>query len=130
MSASAAHDLFDIKCELDRIGDQLRNMAKDRPEGWQKEYVHLRRRLQEQLIKAGELSEALFRTATAAELAPPFQAALRKMRSALALHQASWPVIAIVLDDPDYQASMRNVTQSHQEFNAAVDAILSLRSRS
>ena len=127
MSASAARELLGIKNELERIGMQLRQMAKNRPEGWKKEYVQLRCRLQAQLNVAGELGEALFRAGTAAELAPDFRAALRKMRNALALHQASWPVITIAPDDPNYQASMRNVTQAHQEFDAIVDAIVPLR---
>ena len=130
MSASAVHDLLGIKSELDRVGMQLRNMAKNRPDGWQREYVNLRRQLQQQLSAAGELGEALFRAGTAGELAPAFRDRLRRMRHALALHQANWPVIAIALDDPDYQASMRTVTDAHHEFNALVDAIVALRAGS
>lgn len=124
--SAATNELGGIKRELERIAAQLQQLAKNKPQGWQKEYVQFRRELQAQLSVAGELGEAMFRTGTAAELAPDFRTALRKMRNSLALHQASWPVVTIVPENPDYQASMRSVVQSHQELNAVMDAIVAL----
>lgn len=49
-----------------------------------------------------------------------FRNEFSKMRSAMALHQASWPIVAVNYDDPAYRASEATVRRSSQHFIAWV----------
>jgi hypothetical protein len=49
-----------------------------------------------------------------------FRSQFSKMRSAMALHHASWPVVAIDLDDPAYQASIQTQREACRIFFAWV----------
>jgi hypothetical protein len=123
MPLAAIQGLRAAGIELDEVGTRLQQLAKEKPEGWKKEYVGLRRLLHLHMDVAAERGEAVFRTGAAQDHAPAFREALRKMRHALALHQANWPVIAISPDNPDYRASMFDVIRAHQDLNRIIKQI-------
>lgn len=123
MPIAAIQGLRAAGIELDEVATRLQQLAREKPEGWKKEYVELRRLLHLRMDVAADRGEAVFRTGAAHEHAPAFREALRKMRHALALHQANWPVITISPDNPDYQASMLDVVRAHQNLNGAIERI-------
>lgn len=45
-----------------------------------------------------------------------FRAGYARMRTAMALHHASWPVIAIDMDNPNYQASIQAMRLEYRAF--------------
>lgn len=80
----------------------------DRPE-----LVRHRRAIAQQIATISELALKAF-AGSAAE--PAFRAIQSEMRSALADHQASWPVVAIVADDPAYAASLQKTRSANQRY--------------
>ena len=54
------------------------------------------------------------------ERANEFHKEFSMMRSAMAYHQASWPVVLVDNDDTGYQASVRSVREANQRFIAWV----------
>ena len=123
MPLAAIQGLRAAGMELDVVAARLQELAREKPEGWKKEYVGLCRLLHFRMDMAADRGEAVFRTGAAREHAPAFREALRKMRHALALHQANWPVITISPDDPDYLASMLDVVRAHQSLNGIIEQI-------
>ena len=123
MPLAAIQGLRAAGIELGEVAARLQELAKEKPEGWKKEYVELRRLLHLRMDVAADRGEAVFRTGAAQEHAPAFREALRKLRHALALHQANWPVITISPENPEYRASMLDVMQAHQGLNAIIEHI-------
>lgn len=55
----------------------------------------------------------------------PFRSEFAKMRSHMALHHASWPIVAIDLEDPAYLASVKDLRKSNERFIGWVKQALS-----
>lgn len=123
MSIAAIQGLCAAGTELEEVAARLQELANKKPEGWKKEYVGLRRLLHLRMDVAADRGEAVFRMGAAQDHAPAFREALRKMRHALALHQASWPVITISPENPDYKASMLAVLRAHQDLNRIIEKV-------
>jgi len=61
------------------------------------------------------------------ELRSAFRSRFSALCSALALHQASWPVVSIDLENPDYQASRESTRAKYREFFAWAKSALRTR---
>ena len=113
MALGRAEALGGAMKELERIAIRLRELARERPEGWRKEYVALRRDLHSQLRSVERNGEACL-SGAGRELSTAFRNALHGLRHALSLHQAEWPVVCIEAESDDYRASMAQVQKAHQ----------------
>ena len=80
-----------------------------------KEVIQLRRLIAAQTSSIGPLCEEAFEQA---EEQQAFRSEFSKMRSAMALHQASWPVVSIDFENPDYLSSLRSMQEAHRKFVA------------
>lgn len=78
-----------------------------------KEAIQIRRQIAEKFAALSSAGADVFPD-HATEVA--FRNAFSKMRSATSYHQASWPVVAVDYNSPDYRASEHRVRRSCQEF--------------
>jgi hypothetical protein len=66
---------------------------------------------------------ALAHTMDDASLSETLARETSAMRAAVAGHHAAWPIVTIDLDDPSYQASIRNMRQAYRHFIALAKSI-------
>lgn len=78
-----------------------------------KEVVQLRRVILAQNSVIGSLCDEAFEKPERREA---FRREFSQMRSAMAFHQASWPVVAVDLENPDYIASVNSVRDANRRF--------------
>lgn len=84
-------------------------------EAHRRDAIELRRQI---AVHRAEISTLFEQSIASPELRTQFRARFSALCSALALHQASWPVVAIELDNPDYQASRDSTRAKYREFFA------------
>lgn len=84
-----------------------------------KEAIKIRRQISEQLAAISSAARDAFpdRPSDTA-----FKNEFSKMRSAMAFHQASWPIVSVDYDDAAYRDSEARLRNSCQEFIAWVRA--------
>lgn len=79
-------------------------------------------RRKEAIEQRRDISEKLARLSSAAQAIPDiharstFLSALSKMRAALAVHQASWPIVTIDQTNPTYLASIKAARSAYEQF--------------
>jgi len=78
-----------------------------------KEVIQLRRVILEQNSAIAALCDEAFGNSEGREA---FRAAFSKMRSAMAHHQASWPVVSINFESLDYIASLQAMRDANRNF--------------
>jgi hypothetical protein len=83
--------------------------------------IQLRRLLSAQNAEIGKLGEEVF--SDPADLTE-FRSEFSKMRSATAFHQASWPVVSIDLQHPDYLASLKSSRDANKQFIGWIRRVL------
>ena len=112
----------ELKVELDNLEALLLRSAglgegldKHRKKG-----VEYRRQIGEKVALIGSLGEHAFGSETRAE----FRREFSKLRSALALHQASWPIVAIDVANAQYQASVQTLRETSRSFISWVRSAL------
>lgn len=101
--------------KLSMLQKSVAALNDDSDNGWRQQHINYRREIQHQFGVISALAKDV--TTIDAEERAAFGAALSRMRTALALHQADWPVVAIKLDDPRYNQSSKRVRTANQEFN-------------
>ncbi len=82
-----------------------------------KEAVQLRREIAAQLANISKLGTTVFEGKSTAET---FRSQFASMRATMAMHHASWPIIAIDLENPEYRASATTLRESNGKFIAWV----------
>lgn len=101
--------------------DQLENLHSGAADGWKLDFVRLRRDI---VIQLGRVSELIHDPKSAAPSIPSYPL-LRKtfseMRATLALHHASWPVVAIEQNNDEYCQSVAKVRHTRALFRSAQD---------
>lgn len=85
-------------------------------EGWRQRLIDLRRQLQAEIGALGEIAGGMAGLHRDSEAGARFWDALARMRTAVALHQARWPAVAIEPGDGDYLRSVANVRSANREF--------------
>lgn len=99
---------------LERLHQQLGSATQKEEEGWKQNYLRLRRELQEQIARLAQVDcVALGMTEEDNRI---YREAFNRFRSATAMHQANWPVVAIVADDPEYRVSVEGVRAATENF--------------
>ena len=119
----------EIEAALDRImyiHGQFEALSASVVAGWEREYLEMRRALQEQSTLLARTDEDL---RLSDEDRRNFREALGKMRSVTALHQAEWPVVSIVQQDPAYRDSIAGVAQAFQHFAMVTRGLLARQPR-
>jgi hypothetical protein len=102
----AIYELETMLGESARLGDE--NFADRRLDA-----IRLRKLIAEKIGLIGSLGETAFKDS--ASLAA-FRNEFSAMRSATALHYASWPIVAISLDNRECVASLESLRASYRRF--------------
>ena len=82
------------------------------------EKVELRRKLAEHRAKISTIGERVF---AAKPLQDAFRAEFSKMRAAMALHHASWPIVTIDPRSSQYQVSVQAERDANRRFISWVE---------
>lgn len=105
------------------LGLRLADILSFHEDGWKKRSIAQRRETQELFSNWRSALEAADK-----DKSGQARDAFSKMRSAIALHQAEWPVVAIDLDDPEYQRSVKNIqTLNSACIAASLELVAALR---
>jgi hypothetical protein len=107
--------------ELEATLQSSWSLADDRFDDSRKEALALRRVVVQQVAKVGSLGEQVLTQRGEVE---SFRSHFSTMRSAVALHHADWPIVAIKLDDPAYIASSSRMRRSIQTFYVWIRGVL------
>ena len=75
-----------------------------------------RRRLAEQFVEMGRAADAFFARLDRPDLFQAYRDKFSRMRSAAAMHQASWPAVRLNEADDDYQRSVGVVRAANRDF--------------
>jgi hypothetical protein len=121
---NAAQQLSEALIELERIQKTMAGLSMETGEEWKRDLIALRRRLQAQINLVGEAAERCDALRRGEGSGRSFWDGLARMRSAVALHQANWPAVAISPNDPKYQQSIANVRTANRAFVALAQEIL------
>ena len=106
----------DALAELERILTAMAEMSKRTDEAWKKEFIEMRRQLQLQLTALTAAAADCNQIRGNPEAAAKLREGWTKMRSALALHQASWPAVRIDRADPAYLESVNKTRTTNWAF--------------
>lgn len=117
--------LEDSLGEVERVLATMAQLRGSRPEGWRKAYVALRRASQAAVQQSADAAEACFRAGLGCANEAEFRSALNGMRSTVAYHQASWPVVVVDLDNPEYRAALQEVVVSINLFREVAGRLVS-----
>lgn len=86
-----------------------------------REVIQLRRVILTQNSTIDSLCDEAFENS---EARAAFRREFSEMRSAMAFHQASWPVVLINFENPDYIGSLNSMRAANRKFIAWVRAAL------
>ena len=114
-------DIEDALDKLAQVHSRLGSLSIEAEPGWEKEYLQMRRMLQEQISR---LCQADAQLNLSDEDSRRFRDAFSKFRTATALHQADWPVVDINRQDPAYSKSAAHVGQTYQDFMTVMRALM------
>lgn len=110
--------------ELASIHQSIVALDRRTDDGWRRELIALRRRLQQQTQTVTTFVETLDPNRDETRR---LRAALGRMRTGVALHQASWPAVAIDRTDPRYRDSVVGLRAAYKDFVALAETILPRR---
>lgn len=108
----------------DRHRQEIADLSEDRMPDWRKKTVDYRRLLQADIAEIGSLVAGLAVATDAERDLKALRSALSGVRSRTAAHQANWPVVAIVPDDPQYRESVRALRAANKDFATTSRALL------
>lgn len=103
--------------EILRQSARLRNGETDR----RREAVQLRRLISQRIAEISSVGDAVF---AATDTHAAFRDEFARMRSAVAYHQASWPIVGVEPMNPHYQESVQAVREANRHFIAWVRSAL------
>ncbi len=106
-------DLLRIVAELEATLRQSAELPDRSDNADRKAAVALRRRMAEHIAAAAEAGELLF---GALSRRSEFRSRISRMRTVMALHQASYPIVSIDRRDPAYRASVAALRAANEGF--------------
>lgn len=118
---TARAELSSAVSELEALFRRSAELATEDRDANRREAVALRRAIAERNGAILALGEQAFEDS---ERRTAFRSEFSRMRSALALHRASWPIVSIVLTDPAYVTSVQTSREAHRRFVDWVRAAL------
>ena len=92
----------DAVADLERILTAMADMSKRTDPDWKREFIEMRRQLQVKLTVVATAADRCEKIKVDTNAAAQLRQGWTKMRSALALHQASWPAVRIDRADAGY----------------------------
>lgn len=108
--------------------DFARNSDQHDP-AWRRHLVGLRKNLQDSLIAIRTALQAYEEKHGRSEAGDALAKGLSAMRSAIALHQAEWPAVAIDTESQAYRAAVRTLRAATREFHAVANRMLTAITR-
>jgi hypothetical protein len=102
-------DFRNALADMEQILTDMGTMTGRTDSAWRLEYVELRRQLQLQIAVLGAAAQQYGEVSEQSGLAAELRKRLNGLRSALALHQANWPVVSIDAKNPGYAESSNNI---------------------
>lgn len=105
---------------IDSVAQRFRQVLGEKQDGWQRDYIELRRALHDGVAALGAAGRREFAGHPDIRL---FEDTLARLRHGLLLHQAQWPVVSLDLDGKDYIASLRRITEVSSALMALVDRL-------
>ena len=108
--------------KLEATFRQATELASNDCKDSRKEGIQLRRVVADQLATIFSIANLAF---DGSELHEAFRSEFSRMRSTMAHHHASWPIVAIDLKNPDYLLSAAQMRKSNGAFIAWVKKALS-----
>lgn len=114
-------ELLDALGELETTFRQSASLASNDLKESRKEAVQLRRVMADKLNTISSLGVSALESSG---LGDAFRSEFSKMRSAIAHHHASWPIVSIDLQDPEYLASIKRMRESYTAFISWVRNVL------
>ena len=100
---------------LEAVQAELAGIATRTDEARKHDLIQLRRKLALQIGEVGKVGDTIFATADFA-MKQAYRDHFSRMRSAAALHQASWPAVRLGEDIDHYHVSAKGVRQANREF--------------
>lgn len=110
--------------DLRSVHDHLSLRVVQGGERWEWAVLDLRRQLQVQLTRISELARTCAPLQGNEEQMRNYRDAFSRMRTAVALHQASWPVVDISHREQAYLDSVANARAATAAFFAAAEKAL------
>jgi len=113
--------------DLGRLIDELESLLRQSADlaqgldGNRKRGIELRREIGATIARIGSVGEGVFDEAGDQ---PAFRQEFSKLRSAMAFHQASWPIVAVEPENPDYITSVQSLRETNRNFISWVRATL------
>jgi hypothetical protein len=102
---------------LEAVQAELAGIATRTDDARKNDLIQLRRKLALQIGEVGKVADPIFANADVA-VKQAYRDHFSRMRSAAALHQASWPAVRLGEDIDAYHVSARGVRQANKEFVA------------
>lgn len=109
---------------LETVQADLASIASRTDDARRRDLIDLRRQLSAQIAMVGQTADAFFAAHTDEETARTYRAKFSRMRSAAALHQASWPAARLGESAVEYRTSAIGVREANREFIAWARAAL------
>ena len=106
----------DAVADLERILTAMADMSKRTDPDWKREFIEMRRQLQVKLTVVATAADRCEKIKADPNAAAQLREGWTKMRSALALHQASWPAVRIDRADAGYLDSVSKTRTTNWAF--------------
>ena len=123
-------ELHDIVADWNRRRTEVARLPTDRAGDWRQRTVRYRRLLQSDIAKLAIAIRALDDSEATRADGRLFRAELSALRSCVAEHQATWPVVTIDPDDDEYNRSVVGLRAANDRFAKASSDILARLTRS
>ena len=102
---------------LEAVQAELAGIATRTDDARKHDMIQLRRKLAAQIGEVGKVADTVFANVDVA-MKQAYRDHFSRMRSAAALHQASWPAVRLGEDISQYHLSAKGVRQANKEFVA------------
>jgi len=102
---------------LEAVQAELAGIATRTDDARKHDMIQLRRKLAAQISEVGKVGDTIFANVDVA-IKQAYRDHFSRMRSAAALHQASWPAVRLGEDINQYHLSAKGVRQANKEFVA------------
>ena len=105
------------------MGADFMRLIQTQPEGWQRDYIVLRRTLQESIAELGATGRRVLAERGDAAKLREFEDLHVHYRRLVSLHHADWPVVNIQPGHPDYLRSVDELFAAYLPFAKALREI-------
>ncbi len=102
--------------KLEAVQSALAKIATRTDDGRRHELIQLRRNLTAQIGEVGKLAEPFFANLADTGILQAYRDKFSRMRSATAMHQASWPAARLELSDDSYKQSANAADNANRNF--------------